>query len=45
MLQTVQEEIFAHVLMPKLKRAKALVMKKVLDAKGNLLFNFFDVTI
>lgn len=32
MLQTVQEEMFANVTMSKLKRAKAPVMKKVLDA-------------
>lgn len=32
MLQTVQEEMFANVSMSKLKRAKALVMKKAFDA-------------
>jgi alpha-galactosidase len=32
MLQTVQEEMFADVSMSKLKRAKALVMKKAFDA-------------
>jgi hypothetical protein len=32
MLQTVQEEMFANVTISKLKRAKALVMKKAFDA-------------
>jgi alpha-galactosidase len=32
MLQTVQEDMFANVTTSKLKRAKALVMKKAYDA-------------
>lgn len=43
MKQTVQEEMFANVSVSKLKRAKAMVMQKALDAsKGQYhkLYNY-----
>ena len=42
MLQTVQEEMFAKVSMSKLKRAKALVMKKALDASKGQYSRLYD---
>ena len=42
MLQTVQEEMFANVSMSKLKRAKALVMKKAYDATKGQYSRLYD---
>jgi alpha-galactosidase len=42
MLQTVQEEMFANVTMSKLKRAKALVMKKAFDATKGQYSRLYD---
>jgi len=42
MLQTVQEEMFAKVSMSKLKRAKALVMKKAYDATKGQYSRLYD---
>jgi hypothetical protein len=40
MMQTVQEEMFANISVSKLKRAKAMVMEKALDAsKGYMITN------
>jgi hypothetical protein len=42
MMQTVQEEMFANISVSKLKRAKAMVMEKALDASKGQYQRLYD---